>query len=200
MALHARPQAHRDSVPRQRHYVLHRRGRRRAARAHRALHAGTHHRRPGHVQPPVHAARRRDGVPLHHPGHPCVARQLRLADDARREGRRVPAAQPPQLLDLRPRLVLRDLLAHQRCSRHRVDLLHALQHDDEWRRHRDGSRRLHRRILVDPHRRQFHHHDPQAPRAGPHVVAAAALSAGRSTRRASSRFSRRPSSPSPCSF
>ena len=41
-------------------------------------------RRAGHVQPVLHAARRGDGVPRHHPGHPGRARQHHDADPARR--------------------------------------------------------------------------------------------------------------------
>ena len=53
-----------------------------------------------HLQPPVHAARRGDGLPLHHPGHPGGARELPHPAHARREGRRVPAPQPAVLVHL----------------------------------------------------------------------------------------------------
>ena len=52
----------------------------------------------GHLQQVLHAARRGDGVPLHHPRHPGGARQHHHADPARRARRRVPAAEPRVVL------------------------------------------------------------------------------------------------------
>ncbi len=45
----------------------------------------------GDVQPALHAARRDDGVPVHHPVHSGGAGQLRAAADAGRQGRGLPA-------------------------------------------------------------------------------------------------------------
>jgi cytochrome c oxidase subunit 2 len=52
----------------------------------------------GHLQQGLHAARRHHGVPVHHPGGPGGDRQHPAAADARGQGRRVPQAQPAELL------------------------------------------------------------------------------------------------------
>ena len=75
------------------------------------------------------------------------------------------------------------LRARHRRRRHRLDVLHAVQHrvvDDQ--RDPDGARHLHHRLLVDPHRPQLHRHDPPDARAGHDLVPACRCSSGRSTR------------------
>ena len=132
----------------------------RAARAPRALHARQDDHRRGDLQPLLHAARRGHGVPLHHPERAGGARQLHPADHARREGRRLPAAQPAELLHLR-------LRRRASCcasivhggGRHRVDVLHAvLRADARTVRHLDDARRVHPGVLVDPHGPQLPRH------------------------------------------
>ena len=59
---------------------------------------GQRARRRAYLQPAVHASRRGDGVAVHDPVDPGGVRQLPPADHDRREGRRVPAAQPRELL------------------------------------------------------------------------------------------------------
>ena len=56
------------------------------------------------------------------------------------------------------------LLDRHRRRRHRLDVLHALQHDDQHGGDLDDLRRLHPRLLLDLHRPQLHRHDPQAAR------------------------------------
>jgi cytochrome c oxidase subunit 1 len=48
-----------------------------------------------------------------------------------------------------------------RFGRHRLDLLHALQHADGHRGHPDHAGRVHPRLQLDLHRPQLHRHDPQ---------------------------------------
>ena len=52
----------------------------------------------------------------------------------------------------------------RRRRRHRLDLLHALQHAPTRTRNvmPTGARHLHHRLLVDPHRPQLHRHHPHA--------------------------------------
>ena len=80
-----------------------------------------------HLQQALHAARRGDDLLLPDPVDSGDARQLPAADHDRREGSRVPAHQPDQLVHLRRR---RDRHAGgrvQRRARHRLDVLHAVQ-------------------------------------------------------------------------
>ena len=66
-----------------------------------------------------------------------------------------------------------------RRRRHRLDLLHAVLDDVlQQLRGADAGRRLHRRLLVDPHRPQLHRHGAHAARAGHGLVPAAALRLG----------------------
>ena len=67
------------------------------ARPPRASHARPHDHGRGHLQPHVHAPRRGHGVPLHHPVGAGGDGELRPPDSARREGRRVPEAEPASL-------------------------------------------------------------------------------------------------------
>ena len=100
-----------------------------------------------------------------------------------------------------PRLNLAELVplrGRRRCSRsaalvarrrrHRLDLLHAVLARRSRTRYVVPAlrRRLHRRLLVDPHRAQLHRHGPHDARAGHDLVPAAALRLGASTRPASS--------------
>ena len=74
------------------------------------------------------------------PGIPGGLGQFRPADHAGGQGRRLPAAEPVQLLLLRGRALLFALASLVlRRGRHRLDLLHALQHAD---RHGGDLRRL----------------------------------------------------------
>ena len=60
--------------------------------------------------------------------------------------------------------------------RHRLDLLHAVQHHVlEHPRHRDRAGDLHRRLLVDLDRAELHRHHPPHARAGADLVPAAAV-------------------------
>ena len=53
-----------------------------------------------------------------------------------------------------------------RRRRHRLDLLHALQHGGQQHaRDPDRPGRVHQRVLVDPHRPELHRHDPHDARA-----------------------------------
>ena len=61
------------------------------------------------------------------PAVPAILGQLRAAADARRQGRRVPEDQPPELVHLRHRLPVHRLRDGVRRRRHRLDLLHAVQ-------------------------------------------------------------------------
>ena len=63
----------------------------------------------------------------------------------------------------RRRVHARAAIAHRR-RRHRLDVLHALQHARTRTRNviADGARRLHHRLLVDPHRPELHRHHPHA--------------------------------------
>ncbi len=82
------------------------------------------------VQPSVHAARCDHGVPVHHSECAGGAGQLPGAGDAGGQGRCLSAAEPVQLLPVGIRCdFLRLRLVRQR-SGYRLDVLHALQHDD----------------------------------------------------------------------
>ena len=64
----------------------------------------------------------------------------------------------------------------RRRHRHWLDVLHAVL-DDVFQQPCGAGRhrRLHRRILVDPHRPELHRHNPPAARAGSDLVPAAAV-------------------------
>ncbi len=71
--------------------------------------------------------------------------------------------------------------AHRR-RRHRLDVLHAVQHRGrELARHDRGARHLHHRVLVDPDRPQLHRHDPPDARARPDRGSGCRSSSGRTT-------------------
>src|ERR1051326_5035444 len=170
------PQAHRHPLPLQHHHHVHARRLLRHDDAHRAAHArgGRPHQR--HVQQILHPARRGDDLLLPHPRHPGGARQFHPADHARREGPRLSAAEPSELVRLHRRGGDRALRDHHRRRRHRLDVLHAvLDAVLEHARLRDDVRRLPGRLLVDSHRSEFHGHDPPDARAGADVVPPAAL-------------------------
>ena len=67
----------------------------------------------------------------------------------------------------------------ERRRRHRLDVLHALQHGAS-NSHviTAGARRLHHRLLVDPDRPELHRHDPPDARARADLVPPAALRVG----------------------
>ncbi len=181
MAHHGRSQAYRRHVPLQHHYDVHHRrvlGPDPAART-PSPGAGISLPHSRAVQPGVHAARRDDGVPLHHPRHPRRLVQLHLAADDRRERRRVPQAQSHELVPLLDRRLLHDLRDPYDGARHGLDVLRSVlverQSDGRHRRH---VRCLHPGLLVDPHGAQLHRHDPQAPRARHHVLPFAARPLG----------------------
>ena len=62
------------------------------------------------------------------PSIPGGARQLPGPDHDRREGPGVPAHQPAELVHLHPRRALHAGRGAQRRRRHRLDVLHAVQH------------------------------------------------------------------------
>ena len=63
--------------------------------------------------------------------------------------------------------------------RYRLDLLRALQHDIfEYPRDSHGDGRVRGRLLIDPHRPEFHHHHSQDARSRDDVVALAAVRLG----------------------
>ena len=82
-----------------------------------------------HLQQVLHHARRDHGVLLPDPVDSGGARQLPDPADDRREGPGVPAHQPAQLVHLLDRRRLHALRDGHRRRRHRLDLLHAVQHD-----------------------------------------------------------------------
>ena len=66
-----------------------------------------------------------------------------------------------------------------RRRRHRLDLLHAVQHHvRQHQRDPDGARDLHHRLLVDSHRPELHRHDPHDARARADLVPPAAVRLG----------------------
>ncbi len=95
-------------------------------------------------------------IPGHHGKFPA-------ADDDRRAGRGVSAAQSAVVVSLCGRGGVHGLCAAVRRRRYRLDLLPAVLvglfafQCDSGRR-----RRLHRRLFLDRDRRQFHRHDPYA--------------------------------------
>ncbi len=144
----------------------------------RAAHARADHHGREHLQPHVHAARRGHDLPVHDPGDPGRVRQLLPAAHAGGEGRRVPEAEPAVALPLLDGRHPGDRRHDHGRRRHRLDVLRALQHDDADDRVPGAARRLHPRLLVDPHRSQLHRHDPHAARARPDLDADAAVRLG----------------------
>ena len=113
------------------------------------------------------------------PAVPAILGNFVLPLAAGRKGRRLSEAEPPELVHLRHRIPVHRVCDGRRRRRHGVDLLHALQQPRlEYERRGDRARRLHHRLLVDPHRPELHGDDP--PDAGPGVdlVPAAAVRVG----------------------
>ena len=145
----------------------------------RAGDAGRRPRVGGHLQQDVHHARRGHGVLRADPCRARHSRQLRPAADARRQGRRVPEAESPELVHLRHRIPVYALRDGHRWRRHRMDLLSrrtAAAH--RIRTSCDRTRRVHHRVLVDPDRPELHGDDPPDARARAHLVPAAAVRVG----------------------
>ena len=84
-------------------HVLHRRRRSRSLIRLELADAQGRPRRGRHLQQALHDARRRDGLLLPDPVDPGGLRQLPRADDDRRQGPGLPAAQPPELVHLHRR-------------------------------------------------------------------------------------------------
>jgi hypothetical protein len=118
------------------------------------------------LQQALHDARRRDDLLLPDPVDPGVLGQLPDADHDRRQGPRVPAHQPAELVHLR----------HRRPV-HASAAFIAGGVDTGWTFYTPysttasnttcarGDGRVHHRVLVDPHRPQLHRHDPPDARA-----------------------------------
>ncbi len=170
------PQAHRHPLPDHGHgHVLHRR----PGHHHRPPQPDDARRRSGHgrhLQQALHHARRHHGVLLPGAGGADGAGQFLPAADDRRQGPRLPPHQPGELVSVRDRRRL-DAVRHARRRRgHRLDLLHALQHQFVALQRRPGAdRHRHRRLFVDLHRPELHRHRPPAARPGHDLVAAADL-------------------------
>ena len=113
------------------------------------------------------------------PAVPAILGNFILPLTARRKGRRVSEAEPPELVHLRHRIPVHRLCDGRRRRRHRLDLLHALQQPRlEYQRDGDRPRRLHHRLLVDPDRPELHGDDPPDAGARADLVPAAALRVG----------------------
>ncbi len=112
------------------------------------------------------------------PGDPRGPGQLRPAPHARGQGRGLPQDEPGQLLPLRGRGSPGGPVHRAGRGRHRLDLLHSLQHHHEHPRRRHGARGLRPRLQLDLHRHQLHRHHPQDASAGHDLVQDAALPLG----------------------
>ena len=112
------------------------------------------------------------------PSIPAALRELRAAPDARREGRRVPAAEPAELLALDHRRAVLHRRRRHRRRRHRLDLLHPYSTTTNTNVVATTLRRVHPRVLLDLHRAQLHRHDPQAAPRRHDLVQDAALPVG----------------------
>jgi cytochrome c oxidase subunit 1 len=136
------------------------------------------------IQPGVHAARRDHDLPVHHPEHPGGDRQLRPADDARGQGRGVPAAEPGELVLWVVGAVFFVLAMHAVGG---VDtgwtFYTPYSHETNTLGH-PGSRCVHPRLQLDLHGPELHRDDPQAAAAGHGLVRMPLFCSGRSTRRA----------------
>ncbi len=115
----------------------------------------------------VHAARRDHGVPVHHPGaFPAALGNFVLPLHARRQGRRVPAAEPGELLPVGRR---RALAVHRRWSSGGVDTGWTFYTPYSTTTDDGASSPMtfgvvHPRLQLDLHRPELHRHDPQAAR------------------------------------
>ena len=132
----------------------------------------------GDLQQAVHHARRDHGLLLPDPVDSRGARKFPAAADDRRARCGLSTLEPAELVHLHHwARTLALISAIVRRRGYRLDVLHALQHDLlEHSRDADGHRRLHRRLLLDPDRPEFHRHHSQHARAGPDLVPAAAVS------------------------
>ena len=180
---HGRPQAHRRHVSGWSIVGVFHRRHVRAAGAADAADAQPHAVRQGaddrgYLQPRLHPARRHHGVPVHHSVGARRARELRLAPDAGRQGRRVPAPQPGQLLSVVHRRPDGRDRHDFRRGRHRLDVLHAVLNHHQRHRHADDHGRVHSRILIDLHRNQFRRDRAQAARPRHGLVRHAAVCVG----------------------
>ena len=114
------------------------------------------------IQRVLHAARRDHDVPVFDPQHSSGTRQLSFAGDARCEGRRFPSNEPRQLLPVGRRGDLLLARSRSRWTRYGLDLLHAVQHDNQLNGDRSDFGRVHSRFQFDLHRselRRDHQHD-----------------------------------------
>ncbi len=114
------------------------------------------------------------------PAVPGDPRQLRAAADDRRQGRRLPEDQPAQLVHLRHRVRLHACARWSSAASTpagRSTRPYSTQASNT-QRDADRHRRLHHRLLVDPHRPQLHGDDPPHARAGHDLVPAAAARVG----------------------
>ena len=127
VAVDHRPQADRHSLPDAGDAdVLHRR----AGHLDRPAESGDARRRPGrrrHLQQALHDPRRHHGVLLPRAGDPDRAGKFLPADDDRRQGPGLSAAQPAELVSVHARRRLDRCRRAGRRRRYRLDLLHALQ-------------------------------------------------------------------------
>src|SRR5262249_42591560 len=91
--------------------------------------------------------------------------------------RRAPEDQPSELVHFHHRWDTRSGRGDHGRRRHRLDLLHALQHDLlEHARHADGHRRVHHPLLFHSHWSPFHRYDAHHARTRDDLVSYAALS------------------------
>ena len=138
---------------------------------------------PRHLQPDVHPARRGDDLPVPHSGRAGDPGQFRAADHAGGQGRGLPAAEPAEPLSLVDGGRALPGHAGHRQPGHRLDLLHALQHDHAHGRRAGPAGRVHPGLQLDFHRAELHRLDPHPAAAGNDLVPPAACSFGRSTPR-----------------
>ena len=131
----------------------------------------------GPLQPDVHAARRGDDLPVHHPRHPGRPGQFRAAVHAGGQGRGFSAAESGQFLSLGGGAVF-FLVACAGRPGHRLDLLHALQHNHQRHRRRGhlGAFILGFSSIFTGH--ELHRHDPHDAAAGHDLVPDAAVPVG----------------------
>ena len=161
------------------HVLLFHRRLLRAAHPPRTAHARRRPRPGRHLQQTLHHARHGHGLLLPHPIDSRRAGQLPRAHDDRRQGPRLPAHQPAELVSLHHRRRHDAALHAHRRRRYRLDLLHALQHRLHQHQNRRGrTRHLRRRILFHPHRPEFHRHHPPHARPRHDLVAPAAVHLG----------------------
>ena len=172
-----RPQADRPVVHGLDHVLL-LRGRRGgdgdAARADDA--AGRRAALAGRLQPALHHARRGHDLLLPDPVDPGGAGQLPGPAHDRRPRPGLSLAEPAVVVHLHDRRLDRALDLDLRRGRHRLDVLHAVQHDvlqHDGRAGGDG--RVHHGVLVDPDRAELHRDDPHDAGAGDDLVPPAAL-------------------------